>query len=146
MELNVMLHEKVVGTCTLEEMGLYWILACRCDILSDRIERLYAGERKLGVLEKEGDCLTLKRRLSKSSCPELPPKSGVLTLHPVKEETPLVPWEGTVEGYELKGFEKGDYILFPYDPDGPCPCEPLFCFFQIKGGYWHLPKKIGCFQ
>ena len=144
MEYSVMKDDVTVGVCTLEEMGLYWLLRCQCDILSDRVERLYAGQRRLGVLEKEADRLTLTRRLSKSSCPEIPPKSGVFTLHPVKET--LVPWEGTIKGYELKGFEKEECILFPYTPDTPCPCEPLFCFFEIKDGYWQLPKKIGCFQ
>lgn len=142
MEFPVYMHDEQVGTCTLEEMGLYWCIRCSCKILSDRVERLYAGEKKLGVLEKEGNCLTLSRRLSKSSCPELPPKSGILTLHPVKEEPPLKPWEGIIEGYELSGFEKDDCILFPYDPDKPCPCEPLFCFFEVKDGYWQLPKNF----
>ena len=152
MELSVMMYDEAVGTCTLEEMGLYWRIRCRCKLLSDRVERLYAGERNLGVLEKEGNCLTLNRRISKSSCPELPPERGFLTLHPVKarepapqpEELILEPWEGQVQGYPLKGFYKDDCVLFPYREDGPCPCEPLFCFFEVKDGYWHLPLKNDC--
>jgi len=154
MELSVMMHDKNVGTCTLEEKGLYWRIRCDCQLLSDRVERLYVGERSLGVLEKEGDRLTLSRRLSKTSCPELPPESGVLTLHPVKppepepekEETHLEPWEGSIHGYELKGYRKDEYILFPYDENTPCPCEPLFCFFEVKDGYWQLPLKNDCLK
>ena len=157
MELPVMMHDETVGTCTLEEMGLYWRIRCDCKLLSDRVERLYAGERSLGVLEKEGCRLTLSRRLSKSSCPELPPESGVLTLHPVKPQQPepelpesgldapqLEPWEGEVQGYPLRGFFEDDCVLFPYDENGPCPCEPLFCFFEVKDGYWRLPLKNDC--
>ena len=146
MELPVMMYEETVGSCSLEQMGLYWIIRCRCRILSDRVERLYAGEKKLGVLEKEGECLTLTRRISRSSCPELPPKSGVLTLHPVEEAPALTPWEGTIQGYELRGFEKDDMLLFPYDPEEPCPCEPLFCFFEVSDGYWKLPKETDCLK
>ena len=151
MELSIMNDQEKVGTCMLKDEGLYWYLQCDCRVLSDRIERLYATERNLGVLEKEGNCLTLRRRISKSSCPELPPKSGVLTLHPVKpqlpqqetqEETPQL-WEGEVHGYSLKGYLKDDCILFPYDENEPCPCEPLFCFFEVKDGYWQLPLSAG---
>lgn len=144
-----MLHEETVGTCTLEEMGLYWIIQCRCKVLSDKVERLYAGERKLGVLEKEGEQLTLRRRLSKSSCPELPPVLGYLTLHPTapkmpqtEEKTEYAPWEGSIQGYELKGLLDGDHVLFPYEENAPCPCEPLFCFFEIRDGYWRLPLDV----
>ena len=149
MEFPVMLHERAVGTCTVEASGLYWQIKCDCVLLSDRVERLYAGERRLGVLEKEGDRLTLRRRISRTSCPELPPESGVLTLHPVKlpepeqEEPALTPWEGTVQGYALKGWFKDDCVLFPYDENAPCPCEPLICFFEIKDGYWWLPLAAG---
>lgn len=150
MELPVMMYDETVGTCSLEEVGLYWRIRCDCRVLSDRVERLYAGERRLGVLEKENGRLTLSRRISKSSCPELPPVSGVLTLHPVKREEPaskpeelqLEPWEGTVQGYPLKGFFKDGSILFPYDENEPCPCEALFCFFQVKDGYWCLPLEV----
>ena len=43
MELPVMMYEKNVGTCILEEAGLYWRIHCDCDLLSDRVERLYEG-------------------------------------------------------------------------------------------------------
>ena len=146
MELPVKNYDETVGTCVLEDLGLYWRIRCQCKLFSDRVERLYAGERNLGVLEKEGNCLTLSRRLSKSSCPELPPQSGELTLHPVKpqKEPQLEPWEGTVQGYLLKGYRKDDWVLFPYKEDEPCPCEPLFCFFEVKDGYWKLPLKNDC--
>ena len=154
MEFSVLMHGRTVGTCTLEEDGLYWQLRCDCELLSDRVERLYAAERKLGVLEKEGDRLTLRRRISRASCPELPPQSGVFTLHPVKppevepvcEEPELAPWEGEVQGYPLKGYIKDDHLLFPYDEKEPCPCEPLICFFEVKDGYWRLPLKKDCLE
>lgn len=149
MEFPILMHDRNVGTCTLEDLGLYWQLRCDCDLLSDRVERLYAEERRLGVMEKEGERLTLRRRISKSSCPELPPKSGVLTLHPVKLPEPkpemeeLAPWEGEVQGYPLKGWLKDDCVLFPYEENEPCPCEPLICFFEVKDGYWRLPLSAG---
>ena len=152
MELQVRNHDEIVGVCTLEDQGLYWRIRCKCNLLSDCVERLYAAERNLGVLEKEGNCLVLSRRLSKSSCPELPPESGVLTLQPVKLQEPepeseppvLEPWEGTVQGYPLKGYYQDGCVLFPYKEDEPCPCEPLFCFFEVKDGYWRLPLKTDC--
>lgn len=136
MEFPVVLDGKQVGRCELWEEGLYWKLVCVTPVFSDRVERLYCGTVRLGVLEKEGDQLTLRRRLSKSAYPMLPPRSGVLTLGPV--EQPEV-WEGYVLDQYLRGFRRGDTILFPYDPNGPCPCEPLICFFSIQDGFWQLP-------
>ena len=134
----VMYEGGEVGNCSLEEQGLYWLLECRCQVLSDRIERFYSGTKRLGVLEREGDCLYCRRRLSKSSTPELPPKSGVFTLTPVKTYDP---WSGYLLGMELSGFQDGDMLLFPYDSSKPCPCEPLICFFEIRDGFWRLPKN-----
>lgn len=150
MDLSVMLHGETVGTCTLEEDGLYWQLQCRCSLCSEKIERLYAGEKNLGVLEKKDGALMLRRRVSKASCPELPPQSGMLALHPIKPKEPAPeapspePWEGTVQGYPLKGFFKDGCAVFPYDENAPCPCEPLLCFFEVRDGYWHLPIKNDC--
>lgn len=135
MEFPVILDEKTVGTCVLEEAGLYWMVQARCALLSDRVERLYSGIRRIGVLEREGDSLVLRRRISRSSCPELPPKNGVFSLRPMETAQP---WSGAVLGQELTGFRLGDTLLFPYDASKPCPCEPLFCFFAIKDGFWRL--------
>lgn len=135
MEFPVVLDGVKVGNCVLEDQGLYWEINCRCRVLSDRVERLYCGGRRLGVLLPEGDRLVLRRRMSKISVPELPPQSGVLSLAPA--EGP-VPWKGTVLGYELEGFRLGNTILFPYDEAKPCPCEALFCFFEIRDGFWRL--------
>ena len=136
MDIPIVLEGKTVGNCCLEERGLYWSIQARCGLLSDRVERLYCGSRRLGVLEREGDGLTLRRQVSKSAYPELPPKSGVLSLRPTEE---VRPWSGQVFGHTLTGFQLGDMILFPYDENAPCPCEPLFCFFEIKDGFWRLP-------
>ena len=143
MEFSVMMHDETVGTCSLEEMGLYWKINCKCKVLSDRIERLYVGEKKLGVLEKEGSCLTLRKTVSKSSCPELPPEDGKFYLYPrIKEQllaSSMEEWEGEVLGHWLKGYRENEYILFPYEQDSPCPCEPLLCYFEIADGFWKLP-------
>jgi len=143
MDYPVYLNENNVGTCTLEKMGLYWKLQCSCMVISDRVERLYCGERRLGVLDKEGDRLTLRRMISVSSCPELPPKSGRLTLYPEKEQI-MEPWEGEILGYVLKGYKDADTVLIPYSDSEPCPCEPLMCYFEIKDGYWRIPVSPVC--
>lgn len=138
MELQVMYQGKIVGTCQAEDLGLYWRLKCRCVLLSDRVERLYWGSVRLGVLEREGDALTLDRRLSKQSLPGFPPEGGFLSLEP-----DLEPWQGTVLDCVLpRGFQKREQgetqLLFPFSPDRPFPCMPLFCFFCLDGPYWKL--------
>ena len=138
MEYPVFDREEEVGQCKIEEEGLYWRISCRCRVLSDRIERLYAGSCRLGVLEREGQSLTLDRRISKSSCPGLPPESGRLSLQP--ENVPE-PWEGEAMGQYVSAMRQKDTLLFPYSPDAPCPCEPLCCFFTVKDGFWQLPIK-----
>ena len=138
MDLPIILNGKTVGNCCLEARGLYWYIDARCEVLSDRVERLYCGPRRLGVLEREGDVLTLHRQVSRSAFPELPPKNGTLSLRPA-EETTL--WTGKVLVWELTGFRQGDVLLFPYREDQPCPCEPLFCFFEIRDGFWRLPLQ-----
>lgn len=138
MELPVMYQGRSVGTCQVEALGLYWRLRCRCVLLSDRVERLYWGGVRLGVLEREGDALTLDRRLSRQSLPGFPPEGGFLSLEP-----DLEPWQGKVLDCVLpQGFQKreGDQVrlLFPFSPDRPFPCMPLFCFFARNGPYWQL--------
>jgi len=147
MELPVMMHGKNVGCCVLQESGLYWELQCRCDLVSDLVERIYVGEKKLGVLEKYENKLCMNKRVSKSSCPELPPVKGYFTLHPEVEEQPEHScedeiWEGEILGYHLKGKRDGEWLLFPYDESEPCPCEPLLCYFEVKDGYWRIPVDL----
>ncbi len=136
MEYPVVHNGSEVGTCSMQEQGLYWLLECRCGFRSERVERLYSGTTRLAVLEQEGDRLVCRRRLSKRSFPELPPRSGVFSLCPMEAH---VPWEGYLLGRKCSGFRKGDTLLFPYAADGPCPCEPLVCFFSVKDGFWQLP-------
>lgn len=133
MEFPIISRGRTVGSCSLTEQGLYWQLDCSCEVLSDRVERLYCEGRRLGVLEREDELLTCRRRLSKASAPELPPKSGYFTLE--REER----WRGRVADCFVEGLRQGDTLLFPYDPQQPCPCEPLICFFEIKDGFWRLP-------
>ena len=135
MDFPVKLRERTVGYCTLTEDGLYWQLDCSCQVLSDQIERLYCEDKRLGILEREGERLSCHRRLSKASTPQLPPKSGFFTLEP------YTPWQGTLAGCPVAGFRSGEMLLFPYDPKLPCPCEPLICFFSIRDGFWQLPME-----
>ena len=136
MDIPIVREGKTIGNCVLEPCGLYWQVRARCELLSERVERLYCGARRLGVLEREENALVLRRQVSRASFPELPPKNGVMTLSPTEE---AVPWSGAVLGYSLTGFRKGEFLLFPYASDQPCPCEPLFCFFEICNGFWRLP-------
>lgn len=138
MEFPVLYQGRPVGTCQVEDLGLYWRFRCRCALLSDRVERLYWGSVRLGVLEREGKALTLDRRLSKQSLPGFPPEDGLLSLEP-----DLEPWQGTVLDCALpRGFQKREgnqtHLLFPFAPDRPFPCMPLFCFFRLDGPYWKL--------
>jgi len=139
MDIPIVLNGKTVGNCCLEACGLYWRIQAQCILLSDRVERLYCGSKRLGVLEREGNMLTLRRQVSRVAFPELPPKNGVLSLQPMEE---AIPWSGVVLGHELTGFRQGEMLLFPYHEDEPCPCEPLFCFFEIKDGFWRLPLSL----
>lgn len=139
LEYPVMKQGRTVGTCRVEEQGLYWHIHCRCELLSDRVERLYWGSVRLGVLEREGDFLTLDRRISRQSLPGFPPENGMLSLEP-----DLEPWQGTVldcpmPGGYLKREPGRIKLLFPFSPERPFPCMPLFCFFELDGAYWSLP-------
>ena len=138
MEFPVVLENQTVGNCSLEDQGLYWSLQCSCAVQSELVERLYCGTKRLGVLEREGDRLVLRRRVSKSSAPELPPVSGVFSLRPM--EVPQ-PWEGEILGHAINGFLVGGDVLVPYEADQPCPCPALFCFFEIRDGFWRIPKS-----
>ncbi len=138
MEFPVIYQGKAVGTCEAEDQGLYWLLRCRCDLRSDRVERLYCGVQRLGVLERQGETLTMSRRLSKRTVPDFPPEDGRLFLEPS-----MTPWQGTVLDCRLpEGYQKreGDrlLLLFPFAWDRPFPCMPLFCFFTRQGPYWVL--------
>ena len=139
MDYPVIHQGRTVGTCSVRENGLYWELECTCELLSDKVERLYSGENRLGVLEREGERLACRRRLSKASVPQLPPPSGSFSLKPVPARQP---WQGTVMGQELSAIREGDTLLFPYDETKPCPCEPLICFFQIADGFWKLTMNV----
>ena len=138
MEFPVMYQGREVGTCVVEAQGLYWHILCRCEVLSDRVERLYWGSVGLGVLERTGDRLTLDRRISRKSLPGFPPEEGFLSLEP-----DLEPWQGTVLDCPMpRGYLKREpgrlRLLYPFSPDRPFPCMPLFCFFELDGAYWSL--------
>ena len=127
-----------VGSCSVLDQGLYWMIDCACSFRSDHVERLYCGSNRLAVLEQSGDQLVCRRRLSKRSNPEIPPGNGYFSLRPVK---PYEPWDGELLGKKYRGFRTEDTLLFPYHADQPCPCEPLICFFSVKDGFWQLPLR-----
>lgn len=140
MEYPVIYNGEEIGRCVLRDLGLYWELLCRCQAVSDQVERLYCGEEKLGVLQPSGGELALKRWISKASCPALPPEDGQFSLSPAPAWTP---WTGRILGYDApQGLSRrdgtGETLQFPYDPDGPCPCPPLFCLFSVEDGFWRL--------
>lgn len=138
MEYPVVYEGCPVGSCTVVEDGLYWIVDCTCELCSGQVERLYSGSRRIDVLEQKGNRLVCRKRVSKASAPELLPASGVFSLSP---ERTYAPWEGSLLGQPAKGFRDRDLLLFPYSQDQPCPCEPLICFFEIRDGFWRLPAK-----
>lgn len=138
MELTVLEEGRRIGVCSVEEMGLYWSIVCRCQRRSDRVERLYCGMRSLGVLEWDGETLSLNRRLSKASVPEFPPPDGILTLTP--------PWQGNIWDCPLPpGQQMEGKIWYPASEASAFPCMPLFCFFCLEERqgrrYWTIPKE-----
>ena len=141
MEYPVIYNGQEIGRCSLTDDGLYWVLSCRCEAVSDQVERLYCGEERLGVLQPEDGGLCLRRRLSKAGWPSLPPENGQFSLSPAAAA--VAPWTGRVLGYPLpEGLSRrddaGEALPFRYDPQGPCPCPPLFCLFSVEDGYWRL--------
>ena len=118
MDYPVIYNGAEIGRCTLEEQGLYWHLTCHCQAVSEQVERLYSGREKLGVLVPGAEGLSLQRRISKSSCRALPPENGQFSLAP--------------------GDAAGQTLRFPYSPDEPCPCPPLFCLFSVAEHFWQL--------
>lgn len=139
MELTVIHEEKSIGLCRVEDLGLYWDIACRCRRLSDRVERLYCGTRSLGVLEREGEALRLHRRVSKASLPDFPPENGKLSLLPL--------WQGRIFDCTLPAGQLLDgKVWYPASPDREFPCMPLFCFFHMEQRqgrrYWTIPIEI----
>ena len=139
MDFPVVSAGRTVGNCSVKEDNLYWELDCVCSCQNKKIDRLYCGSRNLGVLLPENDQLVLHRRISKSSVPEIPPITGVFSLEPIQGS---IPWNGELAGIDCRGILLGDELLFPYEKTMPCPCEPLFCFFAIRDGFWRIPAEI----
>lgn len=132
MEFPIVHLGQTVGRCTLKDEGLYWQMHCECQILSDRVERLYLGQQRMGVLERNGNRLTCSKRISKASVPELS-KAGAFSLSPYDV------WNGRLLDVPVRCLKQNDKLLFPYREEEPCPCEQLICFFEIKDGFWQLP-------
>ncbi len=139
MEYPVIHMGQTVGHCTVTDQGLYWLVECCCEILSDRVERLYCGADRLAVLEQDGNTLTCRRMVSKKSVPALE-QINQFSLSPYDV------WNGRLLEQPIQCMRQEDVLLFPYRPEEPCPCEPLICFFEIKDGFWRLrlqPEWIG---
>ena len=132
MEFPVIHLGQTIGRCTVTEEGLYWRIQCECEILTDDVERLYCGGRRLGVLERRGRRLFCSRRVSKSSMPRF--EEG-FSLSPNQN------WQGHLLGQWVQCQREGETLLFPYREAEPCPCEPLICFFEIRDGFWRLPIR-----
>ncbi len=135
MKWEVLYHDRPVGWCDLQEDGLYWKLTCRCQAVSGRIERLYWNGRCLGVLERQGEQLTLERRFSKVSAPGIPSETRLPTLE--REEL----WQGSVLDCPMPPCIRtwknyGSLLSFPFSDASPCPCPPLVCFFTVRDGFW----------
>ena len=134
MEFPVVHGGQTVGSCTVTDDGLYWLVECQCEILSDGVERLYCGNRRIDVLERRGKIFTCRRRISKASLPEFPGMGMFST-------SPYEVWEGRVLGEPIQCLRDGDTLLFSYQEDGPCPVEALICFFSVRDGFWRLPAQ-----
>ena len=133
MNLAVKLGEETIGTCRVEDLGLYWELHCSCHWSSDQVERLYWREHRLGVLERERDQLIMNRRIPKSKLPGFPEKDEPLHLHACR----------TVLGCHLPpAREENGKLWYPWREDAPFPCMPLACLFSVeetnRGYYWTL--------
>ena len=132
MEFPVVHLGQTIGSCTVTDDGLYWLVECRCEILSDGIERLYCGSSRIGVLERKGRIFTCRRRISKASLPEFTGE-GVFSLSPYEI------WDGRLLDEPVQCLREGNELLFPYASDQPCPVEELICFFSVRDGSWRLP-------
>ena len=137
MILAVKLGEETIGECRMEDLGLYWNLECSCRVISDQVERLYWREHRLGVLEREQDRLTMRRRIPKTRLPGFPEKDGVLHLHACRE----------ILGCQLPpAREEHGKLWYPWSKEAPFPCMPLACFFSVEQSdgrdYWTLPLDL----
>ena len=74
MKLDIDRRGKTVGTLTVEDDGLYRVLTARIGRARE-ILRLYLFGRSFGVFCPEGGLLSLRRRVSRASLPELPERA-----------------------------------------------------------------------
>ena len=134
MEFPIVHVGQTIGSCTVTDDGLYWLVECRCQIVSNEVERLYFGGCRIGVLERRGQDFICRRRISKASLPEFS-TTGMFSLSPYEI------WEGRVLDRPVQGFRDGEDLLFPYRSEEPCPVEELICFFTVRDGFWRLPLQ-----
>ena len=126
MEYTVYHQGTEQGRALVEPEGLYYRLTARCPEPAPGLWRLWAcfglESRCLGVLFPGEGGLTLEKRVSRQSWPELP---DCIVLG--REAEGFKPWRGSVEGQEAPDAmlrENGDHTqtlaIFP-PPEGPIP-------------------------
>lgn len=136
MDMTIIVKGQPAGVCSRKDAGLYWEVDCSFRHPSADGVRLFCGGRSMGLAERAGEQWILHRRVSKVSAPELSvPEHRILALQPYPEQVEA--GEYTLNGYVENG-ERGRFVRFPYFPDRPHPCMPLFCFFSVEDGFWVL--------
>ena len=134
---------REVGTAAMRREGLYCVVECRCEPVSDEVLRAYGhgGGRSLplGVLVPEDGALHLRRRVALSRLP-----AGGLETVSVGDENPWQPWSGTCRGVALTGCRRGTrdgraVLAMPFDRRQPLPslalareAEPM----ELEGRWW----------
>ena len=133
MELNVCARGEVIGTCTVEDQGLYWSVYCICRKYTTQLVRLCGAGCNLGIAEPEGDHLILRKKVSKCGLPGFPPRKECV-LRPVAETAV------DVCGIRLSGDVEeeigGTKLYIPFENNRPHPCMALMCFWSLRNGFW----------
>lgn len=63
-KFDVTMDGQTVGCVEVKREGLYCRLSCRCRMVGQEIQRLYAGEEKIGVLIPDNGTLVLNAKVS----------------------------------------------------------------------------------
>ena len=108
---EVRLGNRQVGEVTVQRIGLYYEMCCRCRLSEGILYRLQvlSGDKyeNLGILVPEGDCFTLKTRI------------------PVKRFE-----AGKTEFLLIPKYDRGRGKTVPIYPD-----EPFAYISRLKGSY-----------
>lgn len=161
-QFPIQLEGKSVGQLTMREEPLYWVCEAVCHVSTESIWRItLTGEKgtfRLGVPEPAGDCLTIRRRVSKQEIEPLGRivgctlTGGSSVVKPADSWTPVsTPAElfrSAVlrerlqsPGEALTQEQNGVRLLaFPMDVRQPFPLPMLFCMAHLRciGGHWYV--------